>query len=100
MLCGSGVHTSSNLKKLHSVCFNEKREKTKLLDDLYKGGFRPCDLCSILSGSADSLKKFHNFCFIGETKKYLYHFLNKEGVLQQVIYLGYYTEQKLIFVLL
>ncbi|WP_419236901.1 hypothetical protein ACJUAD_00985 [Wolbachia endosymbiont of Rhagoletis indifferens] len=48
MLCGSGVHTSSNLKKLHSDCFNEKREKTKLLDDFYKKDFRPCDLCSIL----------------------------------------------------
>ncbi|GBM02222.1 hypothetical protein AVEN_108786-1 [Araneus ventricosus] len=80
MSCRAGVHASSILKRLHSICFNEKREKTKLLDDFYNVGFRPDNLCNILSGAADSLKKFHDFCFVGETKKYLNHFLNeKEG---------------------
>ncbi|GFY79791.1 uncharacterized protein TNIN_54431 [Trichonephila inaurata madagascariensis] len=80
MLCGAGVRAASILKRLHSVCFNEKRERTKLLDDFHNAGFRLCDLCNILSAAADSLEEFHNFCFIGETKEYLSHFLNeKEG---------------------
>ncbi|XP_076667860.1 uncharacterized protein LOC143368725 [Andrena cerasifolii] len=80
ILCGTGVRASSILKRLHSVCFNEKREKTKLLDDFCKAGFRMGNICRMLSGAADSLEKFHNFCFIGETKRYLNRFLNeKEG---------------------
>ncbi|MFP3016252.1 MAG: hypothetical protein ACEY3H_01455 [Wolbachia sp.] len=80
MLCGAGVRAVSILKRLHSVCFNEKRERTKLLDDFHNAGFRLCDLCNVLSAAADSLEEFHNFCFIGETKEYLSHFLNeKEG---------------------
>ncbi|XP_037935032.1 uncharacterized protein LOC119669277 [Teleopsis dalmanni] len=80
MLCKAAVHTSSIFKRLHSVCFNNDGNRTKLLDDFYKAGFRPCDLCSILSGAADCIEKFHDFCFVGETKKYLNHFLNdKKG---------------------
>ncbi|KAL7637414.1 UNVERIFIED_CONTAM: hypothetical protein RMT77_012142 [Armadillidium vulgare] len=80
ILCGAGAHASSILKRLHSVCFDDEGEKTGLLDDFYNAGFRPGDLCNILSGAADSLKEFHDFCFTGETKKYLNHFLNeKEG---------------------
>ncbi|XP_073986057.1 uncharacterized protein [Rhodnius prolixus] len=78
MLCGAGVHASSILKRLHSVCFNEKREKTKLLNDFDNAGFSPGALCSMLSGAVDSIEKFHDFYFAGETKKYLNHFL-KEG---------------------
>ncbi|GBN47030.1 hypothetical protein AVEN_263017-1 [Araneus ventricosus] len=78
VLRGARARVSSLLKKLHSVCFNKKKEKTKLLDDFYKAGFKSSDLCSILSGAAGSLEKFHNFCFMGETKEYLNHFF-REG---------------------
>ncbi|GBN33859.1 hypothetical protein AVEN_238241-1 [Araneus ventricosus] len=79
VLSKAGIHASSILKRLHSVCFNDKGKRTKLLDDFYKAGFRPCDLCSILSGAADCAEKFHDFCFVGETNKYLSHFLNEEN---------------------
>ncbi|XP_076288080.1 uncharacterized protein LOC143212793 isoform X3 [Lasioglossum baleicum] len=80
ILCGTGARASSILKRLHSVCFDDEGKRTGLLDDFYNAGFRPGDLCNILSAAADSLKEFHDFCFTGETKKYLNHFLNeKEG---------------------
>ncbi|MBC6685960.1 hypothetical protein H9I48_01665 [Wolbachia pipientis] len=80
ILCGAGARASFILKRLHSVCFDDEGERTGLLDDFYNAGFRPGDLCNILSAAADSLKEFHDFCFTGETKKYLNHFLNeKEG---------------------
>ncbi|XP_076298895.1 fructose-1,6-bisphosphatase isoform X2 [Lasioglossum baleicum] len=78
ILCGAGVRASSILKRLHSVCFDDKGERTELLDDFCNVGFRPGDLCNILSGAADRLEKFHDFCFIGETKKYLNHFVNEK----------------------
>ncbi|XP_036321782.1 uncharacterized protein LOC118735880 [Rhagoletis pomonella] len=80
ILCGAGVRASSILKRLHCVCFDHEGKRTGLLDDFYNAGFRPGDLSNILSGAVDSLKEFHDFCFTGETKKYLNHFLNeKEG---------------------
>ncbi|GFY52261.1 uncharacterized protein TNIN_333011 [Trichonephila inaurata madagascariensis] len=77
VLCGTKARASSLLKKLHSVCFNKKKEKTKFLDDFYKAGFKSSDLCSILSGAAGSLEKFHNFCFMRETRQYLNHFFGE-----------------------
>ncbi|XP_012140023.1 uncharacterized protein LOC105662430 [Megachile rotundata] len=79
MLCGAGVHASSILEKLHNIFFTDNGEKTKLLDDLYKVGFTPGDLCNMLSGAVDSLEKFHRFCFVEETKKYLNRFLNDKN---------------------
>ncbi|XP_052745699.1 uncharacterized protein LOC112045794 isoform X1 [Bicyclus anynana] len=79
-LCGAGIRASIIIKRLHSNCFNEKREKTKFLDDFLKAGFKPRDLCGMLSAAANSLIKFHDFCFMAETEKYLNHFLiEKEG---------------------
>ncbi|WP_265016117.1 hypothetical protein [Wolbachia endosymbiont (group A) of Anoplius nigerrimus] len=82
ILCGTGIRASSILERLHSVCFDDEGERTELLDDFYNAGFRPGDLSSILSAAADSLEKFHDFCFIGEAKGYLSHFL-KEGFMPE-----------------
>lgn len=41
-------------------------------------GFRPGDLCNILSGAAGRIEEFHDFCFMEETKKYLNHFVYKK----------------------
>ncbi|XP_034188041.2 uncharacterized protein LOC117607907 [Osmia lignaria lignaria] len=79
MLCGSGVRASAVIKKFHSVYFDPKGKRSKLLADFYEIGFTPGDLCNILSGAVDNLEKFHNFCFVAETKKYLNNFLNEEG---------------------
>lgn len=80
MLCGTGVRAASALKRLHSVWFNNEGKGTKLLlDDFYEIGFMSGYLCNILSGAIGNLEKFHDFCFVGETRKYLNHFLNEEG---------------------
>ncbi|XP_076751953.1 uncharacterized protein LOC143424031 [Xylocopa sonorina] len=78
LLHKTGIRASSTLKRLHVICFNQKKEKTELLENFYMAGFRAYDLCNILSGTADSLEKFHNFCFIKQTKIYLNHFLNEK----------------------
>lgn len=79
MLCGSGVRASAVIKKFHNIYFDPKGKPSELLVDFYEVGFTPGDLCNILSGAVDILEKFHNFCFVAETKKYLNNFLNEEG---------------------
>ncbi|XP_076667642.1 uncharacterized protein LOC143368613 isoform X2 [Andrena cerasifolii] len=78
ILCGAGANASSILKRLHNIFFNDEGERTKLLDGFYKAGFRPYDLSNMLSRAVDSVENFYDFCFVGETKKYLNHFLKRK----------------------
>lgn len=77
-LCAAGVRAFSFLRKLHSLCFDEERERTEFLYDFYEKGFTSVDLYHILNGAVHRLEKFHDFCFIGDKKKYLYNFVNEK----------------------
>ncbi|XP_076676620.1 uncharacterized protein LOC143373327 isoform X2 [Andrena cerasifolii] len=79
VLWGTGSHAASALKRLHSIWLDNEGKRTKLVDDFYEIGFTPGNLCHILSGAGGNLEMFHDFCFVGETKKYLNHFLNETG---------------------
>ena len=73
MLSRAGANVKDAFEKLHSVCFYDKGERTELLDDFYKAGFKPSNLSCMLSGSgvrtSSTLKKLHSVCFTEKRKK-------------------------------
>ncbi|WP_341810112.1 hypothetical protein [Wolbachia endosymbiont (group A) of Apotomis capreana] len=82
ILNGAGANAKDAFEKLHSVCFNDKGERTGLLDDFYNAGFEPSNLSCILCGAgaraSSILKRFHSVCFNdkGERTELLDDFYN------------------------
>ncbi|XP_033218854.1 uncharacterized protein LOC117174148 [Belonocnema kinseyi] len=77
---GAGANICSSLKDFHDVVFNQRGNRTQLLDDFYKAGFKSSDLSNVLSlagnNAASIFKNFHKVCF--HEDNYLNHFLAEE----------------------
>jgi len=76
-LHGARANIYSALIDFHDVCFDEKGNRTQILDDFYNAGFVLSYLANILSmagnNAAPMLRNFHESCFNNEN--YLSHFL-------------------------
>ncbi|WP_423348931.1 hypothetical protein [Wolbachia sp. wLmal] len=78
-LCHSGVCAARYLIKFHDYCFDDKGNQKQHLIDLFNQGFSQSNLCMIVSGKADCLNGFYNFCFGNKTKGCLSDLLGEEG---------------------